>query len=293
MTITQFTPAHLDDADISSSSTRPSRSQRKGRGWADPHRIHQSPWRAALQFALPMALLGVVTAADFVVIKSSLDLALQESSSLSWTMAIGLTVAAAALMFHAGSSARKADAQGLPRRAAMAMVAAWAVFGAILVWLRWSGASLVVSAPQFQAGASSQAGPGPSSGHLVAVAMSGAYMVAGLLALLDGYRLTNPVLGALRAAKVTLAAKRFAVGVAEGRVSRLINHLAIHSHQLAVIDVERDRAVAAAQALAAHLKHHARVQIALCLGNPAATGVVRSVLEPEPPTPGPDEEDHH
>lgn len=275
------------EAEVTTPSPRRRRRSRTARGWAAPHALGQTGRNAALRLGGDLALLGLVTAADFVVIKSSLDLALQQEPALSWLMAVGLSVAAVVVMLRAGVSARGADADGRPRRGATVLVIAWAGFGGMLFYLRWSAANLIVGSPQFQGGPSGQTAgqSGTPAEHVVAVAMAGAYLVTGLLALGDGYKMTNPVLPALRAAERSLDAAQASAATAEGRVARLIGHLSLHRHQAAIIEVEHDRAIEVCWAFGEHLKQHARAQIALCLGNPAATGVVRDTPEPASPQP--------
>lgn len=246
-------------------------------------------WRLVGAFAV----LAVITTADLVLIKGTFNRVLREAEALSWTLGAALTLAAVAASYSAGVLTRKVVAAPRTSRAqtllAVALVGGWAALGAGMFILRWRAAEFAPQQIVFEgASASVAAGLEDVKEKVLAIVLASVYLATGILAFVDGYKLTNPAAKAMRAARRAIRSLRPRLVAQEGLVARLVENLAIHRHDLTTIDTARDTALASRTALAAELKQHARVQIALHLGNPAATGLVRP--NEADPTSDPDQE---
>lgn len=251
------------------------------RGWTDPHLANQTRAQRRREQVFAFLLLALITSADLVLIKATLDHALRLAEQWSWLTAVGLTVTAVALAFSAGAQTRIAQATGrTPARRTLiaALTLAWLLVGIALFWLRWNATSFTPAAASYEtagttSGATSQDG---QSHKLLAVVLATIYIATGALAWLDGHKLTNLAASALHRTRRRLDAINPRLADKTARVTRLAENLTIHTHDLDTIEAHRRNAHEARKALAGELKEHARVQIALNLGDPEATGLTQN-----------------
>ena len=270
---TTATPLHL-------ATEPPEQSPSGNRGWADPHLASQTPSQRRREQASAFFLLALITAADLVLIKGTLDHVLRLAEQWSWLTAVGLTVTAVALAFSAGVQARIVQATGrTPTRSMLiaALALAWLTVGVGLFWLRWNANSFTTAAATYDTGGAPVADSGndDQSHQFLAVVLATVYIATGVLAWLDGHKLTNRAATALHRTRHRLDMINPLVADKTARATRLAENRTIHAHDLATIEIHRQNAHAARQALADELKDHARVQIALNLGDPEATGLTR------------------
>lgn len=263
-------------------------------GWADPAAAALSPGGHRARVLVALALLVAPALPDAILIKSTLDLVLREASYLSWIVAVGLSTLALGLAFQSGKASRRAQAgAGAPERHSSRMLGwAWLGIGAGLFALR-----LVAGLTHSVTAAFQGAVPTAAGFPWAAVGFAGLMLVVyagtGALAWWDGRELTNPAETLLRRARRARARLEAGLGEGRGRVARLIELREVHLHELATIDDGLANARASRRALAGVLKEHARVQIALALGDARATGGVheppRSRHDPENGPTGPTE----
>jgi hypothetical protein len=223
------------------------------------------------------AVLVVITSADLVLIKATFDRILRQAPSLSWTLGVALTLASVALAFSSGANVKKVRSGWASRDHAViaaVQVVAFAALGAGILYLRWRAADFAPPQVAFE-GANSPASTLPDTEKVLAMILATIYLATGVLAFTDGFKLTNPVAKAMRAARRSVETLMPKLADMEGRVAHLRENSAIHEHDLATIDEARGIALASRRALARELKELSRVQIALALGNPPATGLVR------------------
>lgn len=247
-----------------------------GKGWTAPHLADQSDRGYRRSATITLVILTVVAAGDLVLIKSTFDRVMGQYEIFSWILAIGLTVAAISAMYSAGAETKTATAAGRTRTSSLkstSLVVAWVLLGVGLLWLRWNS-QLFMGQTTYEG--DSGAGTGQDLEHYLAIVLLMIYIATGVLAWVDGYKLTNGAAAAMRETRRQYRSTAADLAVKEGRVARLIENLAIHRYELAAIDRERDLALRARDDLAAELKEHARVQLAMQLADPAATGVVRN-----------------
>ncbi|TDX03235.1 hypothetical protein [Kribbella sp. VKM Ac-2566] len=267
--------AAADEADTSGRPAGP-----VGEGWVDAQAAHETRTNYVWRLSVRAVIIGIVAAGDLAVIKSTLDLALNLREFYSWLVAIGLTLGAITLAMAAGRLYRRSTATGRSSTAVQIVVAsAWAILGIALFVMRWRSGTFQVTTVTFGGAAPPQADQEKQE-HLLALLLAGVYLATGVIAWLDGHHLTNDAAAGLRAARSQAAnvAKRQAA--LEGLVARLTEHTEIHRHELVQVDAGAEQAVAELEALALELKAFARYQIAVHLGDPAATGVVR--MDPVP-----------
>lgn len=248
--------------------------------WADPHLVNQTRAERRREQAGAFLLLALITAADLVLIKATLDHALRLPEQWSWLTAVGLTATAVTLAFQSGVQTRIAEATGrTPARTAILVVLglAWLLVGIGMFWLRWNAATFTQAAADYEAtGAAGGVTDGDQSHKLLAVVLATVYAATGALAWLDGHKLTNRAATAMHRAARRLEKINPQVADKTARVTRLAENLTIHTHDLDTIEAHRLNARRARHALVGELKEHARVQIALNLGDPEATGLTQN-----------------
>jgi len=258
---------------------------------ADDEHASPSPWSTIgaadesdgayrRSVCLTFLILALVTTADLFLIKGTFDRVLVQDERVSWALGAALTLISVTLAFKAGVSIRHAMSTPKGSRAhtilTVALVTGWVAIGMGFFWLRWNAATFAPAASSFEnASPTSAAGLNESTDRTFAIVMATVYLATGVLALADGFKLTNPVASSMRAVRRSIKMLTAEVCAKEGRVGHLRENLAIHMHTLDTIDDDRDTALAGRRALAEELKNLARVQIAMHLGSPAATGLVR------------------
>lgn len=252
-------------------TTRGSATSTTGHGWTAPNLADETHIRYLSRAFLTLAILLVISLADLLLIKSTLDLVLRLRQNLSWLTAVGLTVAAIAAMMSAGAEARKRHATGDRGTVRLVLlITGWALVGLGMFVLRWNASDF-----KFAEAQEDGARP-PDNEWLVALVMLAVFVVTGALAFLDGWKLTNPVAARGRRTRRELAKVLRRLPDLEAHYARLLQHQAIHLEQLARAQPDREAAERAHRALLDRLKEFARIRIAAHLRDPAATGVIRS-----------------
>lgn len=271
--------------------------------WSAPDHADQTARDHYLGIVAAFAVLGVITLADLFLIKGTFNRILRDDEALSWILGGSLTLAAVAGAFTAGSYARKAVADphsSRPDRGiATALILGWVALGAGMFVLRWNAADFAPTAIAYD-GAMDSSMTEAAKEQLLAVVLAAVYLATGILAFVDGYKLTNPAAAALRAARARLERLLPRLQQQEALVARLRENLSVAEYEYTRLPQEHAIAIASREALAQELKAHARVQITLHLGDPAATGLVRPAnpgkVEPaglaEQAPPATQEEDH-
>lgn len=253
-----------------------------GEGWVDAQAAHETRWNYYGRLTVRALIIGVIAAGDLAVIKSTLDLALNLQQIYSWLVAIGLTLGAITLAMAAGRLFRRSTATGRSSTVVQIIVVlAWATLGIVLFVMRWNSGIFQTPTVTFGGAAAPQGDPEKQE-HMLAMLLAGVYLATGVIAWLDGHHLTNDAAAALRAARSQAAKAARRQAELEGLVARLTEHAEIHRHELVQVDAGAEGAVAELEALAQELKAFARYQVAVHLGDPAATGVVRM----DPPNSG-------
>lgn len=243
-----------------------------GGGWKAPGLADETNRHYVARVVVTIAILLVISLADLLLIKSTLDRVLRLRQELSWLTSVGLTVAAIAAMMYAGAEAKRRYATGDRNTARLVLlVTGWALVGLGMFVLRWN-ASAFTFVEETDSGGTRP----PDNEWLVALVMLAIFVVTGALAFLDGWKLTNPVAARGRRTRRELAKVLRRLPDLEAHYARLLQHQAIHLEQLAQAQPDREAAERAHQALLDRLKEFARIRIAAHLGDPAATGVIRS-----------------
>jgi hypothetical protein len=254
------------------------------RGWADTTLLAgRSP--IGLIVIVLLILVGSVT--DTTAFKSTLDLVLRESETVSWLLAGGMTCLAIAAAWTLGRKLAALRRLDLDTTGWQVIVSAlvWLGLGFALFYVRWtSAATTQTSFSGIQVDTSHQA----QQAHAAAVLFGALFLASGFAAAMEAARVTNPAYAAYRQATAALAAaqKRVAVRVGLARRARLAveHHAGEFDRDLA----RRDQACAERRALGAQAANYARVLIATSLQDPRKTGLTESgPLPPPVPDQGP------
>lgn len=259
-------------------------------GWAAPDLVDEEAGRHGWETFFAIALLVFISASDLIFIRSTFNVVLRDSPILSWILGASLTAAAVGLAFAAGALARKAYAATQGSRAdallATVLVVGWFLLGAAMFVLRWRAASYATTPVTYEKAAATS-GLETHKEQLLAIILAGIYLATGALTFADAWKLTNPAAKTFRRVTTALARLRPLLAAQLGRVAHLRENLAVHEHQLSEIEARKANALASRRALADELKAHARVRIAVHLGDPAATGIVHPAGPARPAEPAP------
>jgi hypothetical protein len=226
--------------------------------------------------------LALVLVGDLVMIKSTFDHVLRLQSAFSWALAVAMTLLAVPLAWMAGTQTRMALAHEGWVMAATLLAMAWAVAGAALFYLRYHAAELTQQVTGFE-GSVVDGDAEQMKERLLAWVLLALFVATGVLAFFEGFTTTNPAAAQLHRLNVLVPDLARRVAEQQGLVTRLVDSRATHAHQLATVAERRAEARRAAEALAAEMKAHARVQLALALGNPSASEVVHDAHGSCPP----------
>lgn len=195
----------------------------------------------------------------------------------SWLLAIGLATAAVALAYRVGTATTDLRAgDGHAKSKAVAAALGWAALGVMLFWLRWNAASLSGVSIDFDGAGDTEAALAQEREHLIAVVLAGIYIATGVVAWIDGQKLHNPLAKVFRIAHRKRRQLERHAAKHSGRVVRFRRHVEMARSQLEAIEGEREAALHELEKLGAELKDYARIRIAIALGDPASTGVVRT-----------------
>lgn len=151
------------------------------------HRGHRwVPW------AIVLVLLLIASVAEFALIRTLMLMLMPFSSPTGLSepnlIAAAVVAVSTAAMFTVGVAKAKfddsqADEAVATRRTpwgVIAVVAVWAVFGLVLVVVRWLAAETVFAAADLEVE------------RLLAILMSGLYLATGIFAFVDGYLVSDP-----------------------------------------------------------------------------------------------------
>ncbi|AXH95464.1 hypothetical protein [Ornithinimicrobium avium] len=164
-------------------------------------REYASMGPAWLPWAVVLILLLIASVADFVLIRTLMLMLMPLSSPFGLSgpnlIASAVVVVSTAAMFTSGVAKAhfddtQQDGSVSVRRqpwGVIAVVCAWAVFGLILLVVRWLAAETVFAAED------------RGVEWLLAILMSGLYLATGIFAFVDGYLVTQPYAVRLRHAR--------------------------------------------------------------------------------------------
>lgn len=218
---------------------------------------------------LPSALLqlfgGAVTQlVDVVMAKGAFDVVINQSATISWSIAIGVTLAACLLTAGLGAEVRRCAVLGWTRRrgwAVAAMTAVWLGLGGLMFWLRLTQGT-ATGDPEASLRAEL-----PVSG-VVAVL----YLAAGLAVASGAYRLTNPRRRAYKVAACKLAKveeRLVEVQAEQARVTAILTGWP--NDQVGRLDALREAASNAIGAELTLMCDRARLTVVAQVADPAAT----------------------
>ena len=257
--------------------------------WAAPEKADESVSSYRLSRFLDFLVIAVITlAGDLPLITTTFNRVVRDNPAISWGLGIALTLASVMLALTAGVYARKSVTLPSSARANAAVTSlltlGWLLLGIGLFTLRWNAAQFAPAVVAYE-GAADTAVAEAAKEQLLAVVLATVYVATGVLAAIDGYKNTNPAAAAMRAARAKRDKILPHLQSQEARVARLSENLAVATREYTKLPDERAIALKAREALAAELKAYARVLMAIHLGDPAATGLVRPPDEaPEQPT---------
>jgi hypothetical protein len=246
--------------------------------WRDETAADRSDAAHVVAVACRLLLLAGLTCGDLVAIKSTLDHVLRLSGLFSWVLAVAVTALSVYAARTGGQEFRVLTATRWrhPSTAVTVgvVVMVWAGLGAGLLWMRWHAAQLVPAVAQWE-GQTATSDTSSAREHVLAVVLATVYALTGVMAWIDGKAMTNTATTAMRQARRRAAQLERQLSVKEGQVARHAEHLAAAEHDLARLPHDHQDAVAAHLALAGELKDWARLRMAVHLGDPASTGMVR------------------
>lgn len=246
-------------------STTPTRRESRSHlTWANPALL---AGRSALQIGFFYVLILAGATTDTVAFKSVLDLMLQESQTISWLLAVGITFVAMASAWTIGRLyayyRHEPDATLTP-----------VLLGAV-VWVGLGSAMAYIRAHATQGGAGSGSGFGAAPDtHLqygTAFLFAMLYFASGTVAIFEAYHTTNPIFSAFSRITDKRDALRRLVAHLTGQAERARLVVAHHSGEFDRDLERREEAIGGYQALGAELKHYARVLIATLKQNARVT----------------------
>ena len=262
--------------------------QRTRHGWADRARISETPRDHLIHLFVGGVLAVCLIAAEAILLITVANILVASDQWKSWSLVLGVCTAIVTTAVMAGNQIRHARATGSTIHwvFAVALLSAWFTLGVMLMIVRWRSGALESTDVAFSD--STDVGQsGDTSSHIwLALMLLGLHVVIGMLALLDGYRFTNPVASELRRLDAQLAALETEFVDAESDYVRAIKLLDIAEKEEQQIDEDLVVAREHADAVFDELRDSVRLHIAELLGDPAATGGARrgTAADKEPPT---------
>ncbi|MEB0004017.1 hypothetical protein QN357_13885 [Cryobacterium sp. RTC2.1] len=232
---------------------------RAPKGVANGARIYDHAKRANV--AVTAIVLTVASLVDVALAKSAFDSALRLPEFMSWFVAVGFSLVAVAGAFIAGVQAK----HGHPLLAALAILAPATIAIALFVLRTHPTTSAAVG---FQGQSSASAG---LEDTILAPVMLLVFIGTAVLAVIDGYHLTDPLKTRTARVRDLRAVAADTVSTKRGRVVRIAEEKIIAQHVLQQVPFELAVALNALEATADEMKQWARVEIAQALGDPTAT----------------------
>lgn len=253
--------------------------------WAAAEKADESISSYRQNRFLDFLVIAVITlAGDLPLITTTFNRVVRDNPAISWGLGIALTLASVMLALTAGVYARKSSSARANAAVTSLLTLGWLLLGIGLFTLRWNAAQFAPAVVAYE-GAADTAVAEAAKEQLLAVVLATVYVATGILAAIDGYKNTNPAAAAMRAARAKRDKILPHLQSQEARVARLSENLAVATREYTKLPDERTIALKAREALAAELKAYARVLMAIHLGDPSATGLVRPPDEaPEQPT---------
>jgi hypothetical protein len=233
-----------------------------------------------LAFGVVIAL--VLTGAEAVLMTTVANILLASDPWKSWLLVLGLCAAIVITAIAAGQQLRYFLATGKGIHAVFTAVPllAWIGLGVLLMFVRLNSGTLEKTEVTYQDSAAPGGDVGSSSHIWVAVMLLGLHVVIGVVAVLDGYRLTNPVAAELRRLTAQLAVLEPELTAAEANFVRSLDLLRIARNEEKRIDTDFVDARNHADAVFEQLRDAVRLHIAALLGDPGATSGARRKPDP-------------
>lgn len=246
-------------------------------GWSDRGKVSETVQDHRRHLAVGVAIAVVLTAADAVLLTTVANILIASQAWKSWLLVLGMCVAIVATAVLAGQQLRYAVATGRTIHWVFtgSLLAAWIALGVLLMIVRWNSGALENTKVTYEDGGV-LADDGGTSPHVwLAVMLLGLHIVIGAVAVLDGYRLTNPVAAELRRVRSQLAMVERELSSAEADFVRVAELRRIAQAEEARIDADLENARQHADAVFEQLRDSVRLHIAALLGDPGATGGAR------------------
>lgn len=209
----------------------------------------------------------IIQFADVMLAKAILDVVLNISVTVSWAIAICLSLAADLAAMGAGHAraAGKKDDMWFD-------LVAWAALGLSMFFVRWFGAALTADPD-----------PNPTADKVLAVVMLALYSAAGAACIHASQVIFDPVRINYHTANRTIRKLRARLQKLDPTYTRIYRTLETARSERKIYKEERaEQANATADALEATLKDWARQQILMHLSSPTAAPLVRAPHQPEP-----------
>lgn len=243
-------------------------------GWHDPHLLAGRSRGA--DFVLGVLIL-IGAAADMVAFKTTLDILLRQSPTLSWVMAGGATCLAlvAAARLGVAIAARRRDDSRHASFAVAAAATAWLGLGLAMFITRLldsgsAGPAFGTAAPQ-------------TTQHtgLIAIFFLAVYLISGTCMLIESQRLHNPEAALLRRLGKLLDKQVTATAQAEAVAKRAQEVVDLHNEELEREAARYRAAITARKALALEAASHGRLIMSAVMSHPSKTGItqIEPVLE--------------
>lgn len=267
---------------LASASVTPESRRQPREGWTDRSKISEIQRDHHRHLALGIALALVLTAADAVLLTTVANILIRSDSWKSWLLVLGLCAAIVALAVFAGNQLRHAVATGKVIRWVFTgvLLAVWVAVGVTLMVVRQNSGALENTTVTYEDGGA-LADAGDTSSHMwLAVLLLGLHLALGAIAVLDGYRLTNPVAAELRRVNPQLntVKERLEDAEADFRRASDVRDIALAEEQR--IDTDLTKAHEHADAVFEQLRDSVRLHIAALLGDTGATDGARRTITP-------------
>jgi hypothetical protein len=241
--------------------------------WAEPALafLHRRP---VTQLLLTSVFLVAGTMVDAALMRPAIMRVLGDTDAWSTAVAFTLAGVGAVAAAMAGWTWRGAVGNEPGRRAALILpgtiLTGWAALGLGITWLRVGAAAALVEV-QYDGAA---AGASQDASETIAAAVFlVVYLVVGVLAFGDAYAWRNDAFSAKTRAERELATAREELRSQEALFERLRANLAIRAHDLTSNPDALAQVLASHRALARELAQVSRVEQAIGLGDPTATGI--------------------
>ncbi|ORM02889.1 hypothetical protein [Prescottella equi] len=251
-------------------------------GWADRSKISETSRDHHRHLGLGITLALVLTAADAVLLSAVANILIRSDSWKSWLLVLGLCAAIVALAVFVGNQLRHAVATGKVVRWMFTgfLLAVWVAVGVLLMVVRWNSGALENTTVVYEDGGALPDAGDTSSHMWLAVLLLGLHLALGVIAVLDGYRLTNPVAAELRRVNPQLDTLKERLEAAEANFRRASDtrDLALTEEQR--IDDDLKQASKHADAVFEQLRDSVRLHIAALLGDTGATDGARRTTTP-------------